>query len=213
MGCSRRPSSGAKGGAAPGGTPPSAIHYPHAAPICCHRPNRWSRRFQDEESCNIFLTLTLISGPGGLREELAPGPEPPTPLVLLWEEQEGPQLRKQGFHNSPLRGAHGQAPASNQGEKQIFPPPAHAQGSRSGGPPGQGGYRRQEAESSQDLLSPEPWEGDGPGQLSWGSWQAAGCRSGPQPHAEHLPRAQEGPGWSHPHGEALKVDLTPAPCI
>lgn len=62
------------------GTPPSATHYPHAVPICCHRPSRWSRGFQNEESCNIFLTLTLISGPGGLREELAPGPEPPTPL-------------------------------------------------------------------------------------------------------------------------------------
>lgn len=52
----------------------------NSLPARRRRPNRWSRGFQNEESHNIFLTLTLISGPGRLREELAPGPEPPTPL-------------------------------------------------------------------------------------------------------------------------------------
>jgi len=37
-GCTGHPSSGVKGGGHPSGTPPSAIHHPHA--VC--RPNSWS---------------------------------------------------------------------------------------------------------------------------------------------------------------------------
>lgn len=93
--------------------PPSPTHpMCNSLPACgshlllgagCHRPNSWSRGFHNEESCNIFLTLTLRSGPGRLREELAPRPEPPTPPL--------PALAEPGFHNSALRAAQGCAPA------------------------------------------------------------------------------------------------------
>lgn len=136
------------------GTPPSAIHYPHAVPICCHRPNRWSREFQNEESCNIFLTLTLVSGPGRLLEELALGPEPPTPLCCSRKSRRDRSCVSRVFTTARTEEPTGGLRPVTKGKSKYFFPLPMPRGAGAVARPVSGG-----AESSQDLSSPEPWGG------------------------------------------------------
>lgn len=153
---------------------------------CCHRPNSWSRGFHNEESCNIFLTLTLISGPGRLREELAPRPEPPTPPCL--------RSPSPAFTTARSERPRGVLRPRNQGEKQNISPlptPRGARlrfarpqkevgaGSRQGSPPALGW--------EQKVLGLRP-----------------GCSIHPHPNAGRFPEI-------HPRG--LRAGLAPCPGI
>ena len=192
------------------GTPPSAIHYPHAVPICRHWPNRWSRGFQNEESCNIFLTLTLISGPGRLQEELAPGPEPPTPLCCSRKSRRDRSCVSRVFTTACSEEPTGGLRPVTKGKSKYFFPLPMPKGAGAVARPVSGVAEGGRLKAARTCHPPSP--GGCLGLLSWGSWQAAGCSTGPQPHTEHFSRAREGLEWFHPHDEALGVVLDPALC-
>lgn len=192
------------------GTPPSAIHYPHAVPICCHRPNRWSRGLQNGESCNIFLTLTLISGPGRLREELAPGPEPPTPLCCSRKSRRDRSCVSSVFTTARSEEPTGGLRPVTKGKSKYFFPLPMPRGAGAVARPVSGGAESGRLKAARTCHPPSPGGVRGCCPGGRGKQQAAALVLSPTPSIFREPRSPR--KWSHPHDEALRVVLDPAPC-